>query len=370
MSKSNRKCTFRRYSPFLYVFVLVVLGSTLILTGCGELSLNQLLENQEPGELGISPASANLPVDTSVTVRGMGGFQPYAYEKLSGGGSIDPITGIFTAPSASDTVTVEVTDYFGEKAQGTLTIFDQLRLFYSGAQVSHLTVVLSDLPLTFVAVDGVSPYVFSVQGATGSISASGVFDASAPGEYMIEVSDSLENSAVATVNVLDLGGPLTISPEVAYVLVGQTIEFTAYNHTPNYTFSVQGPTDGSITPDTNPATYTAPADPTVDTIIFSDDLGTVSATVHVLSADLNPLVISPASFSEDLGSGQEVLFTVSGGLLPYTFWLEYDGAHGTLEKLSATQARYTAPDANTVDWVWVKDALDTELRVKVKVSAQ
>ena len=370
MSKSNRKCTFRRYSPFLYVFVLVVLGSTLILTGCGELSLNQLLENQEPGELGISPASANLPVDTSVTVRGMGGFQPYAYEKLSGGGSIDPITGIFTAPSASDTVTVEVTDYFGEKAQGTLTIFDQLRLFYSGAQVSHLTVVLSDLPLTFVAVDGVSPYVFSVQGATGSISASGVFDASAPGEYMIEVSDSLENSAVATVNVLDLGGPLTISPEVAYVILGQTTQFTAYNYDPaTYAFSVQAPAAGSITA-TTPATYTPPAFEAVDTIILSDVLATVSATVHVLSADLNPLVISPTSFSEDLVSGQEVLFTVSGGLLPYTFWLEYDGAHGTLEKLSATQARYTAPDANTVDWVWVKDALDTELRVKVKVSAQ
>jgi hypothetical protein len=347
---------------------LFVLTLSLSLTGCGKQSLKELLQNEEPGKLHLSPTKANIPVDTTVTVQGKGGFQPYSYEKLSGGGTLDPKTGIFDAPGTADTVTIEVTDYFGEKARGTLEIFKQLRLFYSGAPVSQLTVNLTDLPLDFDAADGLAPYVFSVGGATGSIDAGGLFDATDPGEYTIEVSDSMENSAVATVRVLDIGGPLTIDPEMAYVLIGQTIDFTAYNYDPaTYAFSVQAPAAGSITP-TTPATYTPPIFEAVDTIVLSDALATVTATVHVLSTDPLPLTISPASFGKDLEYGDVVIFTVSGGLPSYTFWLEYEGSHGTLEQISATQARYEAPNTNTVDWVWVKDTLETKLRVKTKVS--
>jgi len=369
MSKSYIKRTSRRHSFFLYTAALIVLGLNIALAGCGNVSLNQLLGNEEPGELRLSPAQANLPVDTSATFKGNGGFQPYSYAILSGGGTLDPQTGLFLAPSTADTVTLEVTDYLGLKAQGTLEIFEQLKLFSSGAQVSRLTVDLSTgLPIDFDGVDGIAPYVFSVVGATGTIDSNGLFNATDAGEYMIEVSDSLENSAVATVRVLDIGGPLTIDPEVTYVLIGETVDFTAYNYDPvTYSFSVRSPAAGSITPAT-PATYTPPAGEAVDTIILSDDLATVTATVHVLADDPDPLVVSPSSFGQDLNFGEVVIFTVSGGLAPYTFWLEYADAHGTLEQISATQARYTAPNSNTVDWIWVSDVLDSELRVKAKVS--
>jgi hypothetical protein len=266
-------------------------------------------------------------------------------------------------------VTIEVTDYFGTKAQGTLKIFTQLKLQESGAQVSHLIVEISSLPLNFSGQGGVPPYEYAVEGDGASIDASGVFTASA-GEYLVEVSDAIGNSAVASVTVLDVGGPLTIDPEVAYVLLGQTTNFTAFNYDPaTFSFSVQAPGTGSITPTANPATYTPPAFETVETIVLSDVLATVNATVHVLASDPDPLVITPASFdaTKPLKYGDEVVFTVSGGLPPYTFWLEYDGAHGTLEQISADQALYTAPDSNTVDWVWVKDALETMLRVKTQV---
>lgn len=356
------------HKRFIWPLILMIAALALLLTGCGQLSLNQLLQNEDPGELRLSPAGANVPVDSVVDLQGKGGFEPYSYSKLSGGGVIDEQTGTYTAPGTADTVTIEVTDYFGTKSQGILEVFEQLVLLQAGVQVSHLTVALSALPITFTATGGVPPRVFSVEGTGSSIDGSGVFDAPAAGEYLVEVSDSIDNSAVATVTVLDVGGPLTIDPQVAYVLIGQTVDFTAYNYdAATFSFSVQAPASGSITAAVNPATYTPPAFETVDTIVLSDVLDTVTATVHVLTNDPDPLVITPASFSEDLKYGEEVVFTVSGGLQPYTFWLEYDGAHGTLEQISATKARYTAPEANTVDWVWVQDALETMQRVKTKV---
>ncbi|MBN2553684.1 MAG: hypothetical protein JXB06_12985, partial [Spirochaetales bacterium] len=361
-----------------------VLALSLLLAGCGEISLNQLLESEEPGELRLNPASANVPVETVMTVQGKGGFIPYTYAIVDGGtldpDILDPETGVFTAPGEPATVTIEVTDYWGRKAQGTLNVFEQLKLIYSGETASRLTVALADLPLDFDASGGVPDpgYVFSVEGESGttSIDSNGIFSSTDAGQYMVEVSDSIGNSAIATVRVLDINGPLTIDPEVAYVVIGlgNNLQFTAYNYDPDtFEFSVKDPGDGSSTgwfidPHTNPATYVEPFSRTVDTIVLSDALDTVAATVHVLWSEPSDLEISPASFNEDLEYGDEVIFTVSGGLPPYEYWLEYDGEHGTLEQFNDTQARYTAPNTNTVDWVYVMDALENKLRVKTKVS--
>jgi hypothetical protein len=358
--------------------VLLVLGLTLVLSGCGDLSLNQLLENEKPGELQMSPKSATVVIGTSITLQGTGGFEPYSYAKGSGtgDGDLQTDTGVLTAISAGSLV-IEVIDYFGKEAQGSVEIVNQLMILYGGQPAERLTFALPDPPpleLDFSHSGGSGPYVYSVEGSGASIDPdTGEFSTSVEGEYIVDVSDSLGNSAVALVKVLEVGGPLTISPEVTHVRYGQTVDFTAYNYDPaTYSFSVQPPVVGSIGPTANPDVYryTTPASgpDAVVTIVLADILAEVKATVHVLNADPFPLSISPASFGEDLEYGETVTFTASGGLPPYTFWLEYDGAHGTLEEINGNQALYTAPNANTVDWVWVKDALDSMERVKTKVN--
>jgi hypothetical protein len=379
MLKIYRKPAAKVCSFFLRTAALAVAALSLTLSGCGELSLNELIENQEPGELKVSPRSATVVIGTVLTLQGTGGFKPYTYAKGSGtgDGDLETKTGKLTATGAGSLI-IEVTDYAGKKAQGTVEIVDQLKILYSGQPVEQLTFALPDTPpleLDFAESGGVGPYVYSVEGPGASIDpGTGEFSTSVEGDFVVDVSDSLGNSAVATVKVLDVGGPLTVSPEVTYVRYGQTVDFTAFNYDPaTYSFSVQTPGVGSIDPTANPDVYryTPPAsgEDTQVTIILSDILAEVTATVHILNADPDPLTISPASFGEDLVYGESVVFIASGGLFPYTFWLEYDGAHGTLEQINDNQARYTAPNANTVDWVWVSDALNNIERVKTKVGA-
>jgi hypothetical protein len=380
MSNSHRKYTSHRHSFFLYTATLIVLALTLVLAGCGQISLNQLLENQEPGELRMTPNSANVSVDTTITLQGNGGFKPYSYTKLpgSGDGDLNSQTGVFKATVAG-LITIEVSDYFGKQAQGTVEIIEQLQLLYSGNPVSSLTVELSippapPLSLDFTATGGLPPYVFSVEGTGASIDPdSGMFTATDAGEYLVDVSDSRDNSSVARVVVIDPVGPLMISPEITYVQVNDTVTFTAHDGSAPYDFTIDAPTSESgtiLSVVDNTATYAAPASPTVDIVRLTDsDTTSVTATVYVLDGDPGPLVLSPLSLG-DLDHGDVVIFTVSGGLPPYTFWLEYDWGHGTLEQINATQARYTAPGFNTTDWVWVKDAVGYRERVKIKVKSK
>jgi hypothetical protein len=79
------------------------------------------------------------------------------------------------------------------------------------------------------------------------------------------------------------------------------------------------------------------------------------------------LVLSPSS--ADLQNGDELLFSVSGGITPYTFWLR-PGSKGDLVEVNDTEALYTAPSSgNANDEVWVSDDVGTppvSARVRVK----
>jgi hypothetical protein len=189
------------------------------------------------------------------------------------------------------------------------------------------------------------------------------------GTVMVTLSDDTE-SAAATVHVKEMDpGELAIDPTAIAVAPAGTVTFTGLNvfGTPDYTAD---PDVGSFTPSGDDADYTAPAAPYEGTIFvtLSDKSESVTASVYVSDSPPGAPVLSPSSFDSDLSYGDVVVFTVSGGLRPYRFWLEYDGAHGTLERINDTRARYTAPSANTVDWVWVEDALGASNRVKAKVS--
>jgi hypothetical protein len=534
MSKRHRTSISRGHSLILYTSALIVLGLILLSGGCGNVSLSQLLENEEPGEFRSNPSEANVPSGSTVTIEGHGGFKPYTYRIVTGAGDLDPSSGDYVTPGSTETAQIEVKDSYEQSDISTIRVYSPLSLKINDRILSRITIDNTQT-VDFDAdggsvTTGYKYFVDEVLASTNPLDGKWTFAPSSIGTYLVEVRDELENSAVATVEVVradlqitpsntdvyqegtvsfkglnvfgtpvytadpDVGsfapsgndavysapaapftgtvtvtlsdtsqsvaatvevlvpdpGVLAITPANTDVYQGGTVSFKGLNvfGTPVYTAD---PDVGSFAPSGNDAVYTAPSAPFTGTVrvTLSDDTESVRATVQVMEMDPGNLaidptaiavfpgesvpftglnvfgdpvytadpdvgsfapsgndavytapptpftgaitvtlsdnsetvaalvyvsetppsspVLSPSSFDEDLEYGDEIIFSVSGGVEPYTFWLEYEGAHGTLEPINGTRARYTAPSANTVDWVWVEDALGATNRVKVKV---
>jgi hypothetical protein len=102
MSKVSKDCTSHRRLPFRYAAAVLALGLSLLLAGCGDLSLAQLLDSEEPGELSISPKIALVPASGTVDISGKGGFTPYTYDNKTVKGTLDTATGEYVAPTAGE----------------------------------------------------------------------------------------------------------------------------------------------------------------------------------------------------------------------------------------------------------------------------
>jgi hypothetical protein len=160
MSKIFSKRTSEGHLPFLHTAVLALLGLSLILIGCGNISLSQLLEKQAPGELGITPKSATISEGSSIEIAGKGGFTPYTFSVTAG--SIEEIDAItyYIAPNSPDTVTVTVVDGFSSEATATIQVVSSTGLGFPEA----MTIEIGDNTGFVIATDGTPPYVFSLVG--------------------------------------------------------------------------------------------------------------------------------------------------------------------------------------------------------------
>ena len=65
------------------------------------------------GKLAISPLSATVSVNATCTFTASGGAPPYKFSVV-GSGTIDPGTGVYTAPSGSSSDAVQVSDAAGD----------------------------------------------------------------------------------------------------------------------------------------------------------------------------------------------------------------------------------------------------------------
>jgi hypothetical protein len=217
MSKSNIECSSRGRWPFLYTAALVLLGLTLTLTGCGELSLNQLLENQEPGELGITPKMIEkVDTDSSFEVAGIGGFKPYTFSATAG--SFEETDGIiyYKAPSsATPEVTITLADRFASEATMAFEIVSSGGLSFP----QEMTVEIGGNTGFLVATGGSGSYDFWIEGDDGNdgwLEFHGILDdrvkyhADVTEEMIVLVTvkdlDTLEQRTLTITIVEDLGG--------------------------------------------------------------------------------------------------------------------------------------------------------------------
>jgi hypothetical protein len=299
--------------------------------------------------LSISPATKSLAVNNAFTFAASGGVSPYVYSVPTGTGTIDASTGEYTAPAASGTATVRVTDAVGNTADAAVTIKAALTLSPTSKTLA------AGGTQTFAASGGVTPYTYSRSAGTGTVdSSTGVYTApGASGTATVLVTDALGNTASASVTV---NAALAISPSSRTVAVNNTITFGASGGVSTYAYSILS---GSGTIDSSTGVYTAPPSAGTDVVRVSDSIGNTSDATVTVNAGL---AISPTSLT--LAVNNTSTFSVTGGASPYVF--SVSAGTGTV---NASTGAYTAPAAAGSATVLVTDARGNTASAAVTVRA-
>lgn len=287
--------------------------------------------------LSISPSSKVLAVNNTFTFAGVGGTTPYSYSVVSGTGSVNASSGLYTAPGSSGDAVVRVTDALGATANANVTINPALTIAPSAPTTTSITGNIN-----FSAAGGVAPYTFSVFSGTGTINSStGVYTAPAgAGTDVVRVTDSFGNTADATVTIVT---GLGINPAGVTITANSTYTFAGINGSAPYSYSmVSG--GGSI--NAGSGLYTAPATSGTAVVRVTDSLSnTADANVTI-----NPVLqISPTT--KTLAVNNTFTFTSSGGLTPYTYSI-FSGS-GSVD---ASSGLFTAPATSGTTVVRVTDA--------------
>jgi Domain of unknown function (DUF5122) beta-propeller len=177
-------------------------------------------------KLGFSPAK---PMDggTAQTLMPAGGTAPYTFLVVSGAGTVDASTGVFTAPTQAGSSVVQVTDAAGETVQ--VTVKNNVALTIAPKSITVTAGAGQTSP--FSGVGGTPPYKYALVSGTGSLSATGVYSsANMSGSAVVRVTDGLGISASASVRALRIrvNGPVAaaVTDGTSWYIGGS---FTAVN---------------------------------------------------------------------------------------------------------------------------------------------
>jgi len=143
-------------------------------------------------------STATIGGNTSLLVGAAGGQGPFTYQVTSGGGSVDA-SGHFTAPATAGTSVVSITDSLGSSTVVTITINPPLSVSPSSATLT----ASSGQTATFVGMNGVPPYQYTVASGSGTVSAQGVYTVgTVSGITAVQVTDGQGTTANAQVRAL------------------------------------------------------------------------------------------------------------------------------------------------------------------------
>lgn len=149
-------------------------------------------------QLTISPTNVNVTAGGNISFSSFGGSPPYTYDITLGNGTVDPLTGLFTAADSPGTTIVEVTDKNGTKLSAVVTTVEKPHIN------PPLAIVEAKDQLNFSTLGGVEPYTYSIFSGSGTISASGLFTAPATtGTTMIEVRDKYGFNSFSQVQIIN-----------------------------------------------------------------------------------------------------------------------------------------------------------------------
>lgn len=363
----------------LKILSVTLLLGLLMLTGCSQLSLFDLVEKEQEGEFSIGVKSVNLKVGSEFNFNSVGGYLPYTYavNEGTGTGTIDPATGAYTAPGTVGEATIESSDGLGHRDTASVVISDYEAIM---ADPATFGIHVGDPDQEIVVSGGVGPFtVAAVHGVMTPTSFSTTPDTvnySPPPELpdagtdYIEILDEQENSLTIKVDVLPAVGSvdLEILPTYAVLATGGNETFDITNNTGHDLTVALSDSVGNIDVNTVAAgvtsagvTYSAPGSEGAVYLTVTDDVTgeSVQADIYV-QAEVTPLEISPSNVQ--VAPGTTVEFTASGGFPPYVF-SRLNGS-GTLVQTSPTTANYTP--SSVISMIRVTDGVGNQAKVKIQ----
>ncbi len=112
--------------------------AAFVLASCENTSFYSVLGNKAQIQpLAISPASTTVSSNGTIQFSASGGVPPYTFSILSGVGSINSSSGLYTAPATPGTTYVLVTDKQGSTAKATVTNVDYNVIAITDTSTSH-----------------------------------------------------------------------------------------------------------------------------------------------------------------------------------------------------------------------------------------
>jgi hypothetical protein len=183
--------------------LLLVLVFSALASACVPYELKAILDGPKGSALSITPSVIIVPGTQTVSFAGSGGVEPYTYTLVSGLGSIDSVTGVYTAPAPAGTAVVSVTDKTGRSVNATITILTVSTALAISPSAISLGVGSS---VTFAAIGGTPPYAFSIQSAGSGVPAvnagTGYYvTGAATGLDVVKVTDNVGATSTANVTV-------------------------------------------------------------------------------------------------------------------------------------------------------------------------
>jgi len=292
-------------------FIPLIAAFLVSLFCCSEFVLYDLLDGpdagdadgSEPGPLVLSPSVAAVLINATVNFTATGGSNSYLYSIVSGGGAIDSMTGVYTAPAVAASVVVQVEDSDGSTDQSAVSVLAPtiLRIYPSSVTLAV------NASFQFSAAGGIPPFSFSKVAGVGSITAEGLFNAGAVSDdaTSVRVTDSVGAASDASVSVVS-AGVLGMNPLDPSVEEGESISFAGYGGSPaySYTLTVSG-SGGAINSATGRYTAGHSIGTSIDTVRVSDSAAdSVETSVTVVPAAPTDLVADGA-----FGGPQDIRLT-------------------------------------------------------------
>ena len=226
---------------------------------------------------------------------------------VSGGGSVDPNTGIYTAPNANTVALIALqTGGITWGAPSTITVSGTPETVVVNPNPATLMVGTT---LTLSGAGGTGPYNFSIQpGGSGSGTVdpvAGLFAAVSVGTVNVTAADSVGVSGAAVITIEPV---ISASLSAANIFVGGTSQLSVTGGVPPYTYSITANGgSGSGTVDANLGLFTATSVGPVTVGVVDSASNSTSAIVNIMSA------VSVSAPGAPVSVGGSITVAASGG---------------------------------------------------------